>query len=402
MRIAFVAPFGLGRKTTIWARTLPLARYLAQRGHAVALFIPPWDTPGDAGTHYTDAGVAVQQVAIRGGLPFIFARLWRRLAAFAPDIVHVVKPIAYAGMVQWALWQRRRLPGGCDPRLVLDIDDWEQAWLPINDYARPVRRFLTWQEEWGIRHADAITAASRWLIARAQHYAPQTPLLYLPNGVSVDQVAHAAAAHEAAARPAVPTVLFFSRFIEVEPAWLAEFWAALHPLHPDVCLRIAGDALQPGRTAHFAAALRQRGAPVAQRAVGEPPQPGVDFLGFVKPDALPALYAGTDCAIFPAADVPLHRAKCSVRLATTLLHGVPVVASSVGQQAEYGAAGAAVLVPSDATPAQFAREVATVLATPQHRHALSQRAAERLRQQYSWPRLGARLEQFYQQMIVDR
>ena len=34
-RIAFVAPFGLGQKTTVWARTLPLARYLAAQGHTV-------------------------------------------------------------------------------------------------------------------------------------------------------------------------------------------------------------------------------------------------------------------------------------------------------------------------------------------------------------------------------
>ncbi len=45
--------------------------------------------------------------------------------------------------------------------------------------------FLDWQEEWGIRHADGITAASRWLVERAKAYAPETPILYLPNGVTL-------------------------------------------------------------------------------------------------------------------------------------------------------------------------------------------------------------------------
>ena len=81
------------------------------------------------------------------------------------DIIHIVKPHAHAGLVQWLLWQRQRRqtsPAGARHRRLgagLGADQ-PLSW--------PVARFLAWQEEWGIRHADGITAASRWLEARAQ------------------------------------------------------------------------------------------------------------------------------------------------------------------------------------------------------------------------------------------
>jgi len=194
-RITFVAPFGLGQKTTVWARTLPLARYLASQGHTVSIVIPPWDTPADAGKQWLDNGVTLINVPLGGGTPLIAARMMRAIDATRPDIVHIVKPRAHAGLVQWWLWQRRRLEmrdwrlgqsliSNPSPRIILDVDDWEQAWAAINPYPRLVARFLAWQEEWGIRHADGITAASRWLVERAQQYTPATPIIIYPTGSS--------------------------------------------------------------------------------------------------------------------------------------------------------------------------------------------------------------------------
>ncbi|MCL4859069.1 MAG: glycosyltransferase family 4 protein [Caldilineaceae bacterium] len=380
-RIAFVAPFGFGQKTTVWARTLPLARQLAQQGHAVTLIIPPWDTPADAGKRADDAGVTVVQVSLRGGLSATLWRMVRQLDAFAPDIVHIIKPRAHAGIVQWVLWQRRRWRGSTGrPLLCLDIDDWEQAWAPINRYPWPVARFLAWQEEWGIRHADAISAASHWLAARAHAYAPQTPALYLPNGVDEPQVV------APRAQPAGPRILYYTRFVEVAPAWLAAFWRALHAQRPDAHLDVAGAPLQPGRERAFQRAMSEAGAAAAQQ---------VTWHGFVDQAQQSALYAVAACAIFPAENVPLQQAKCSVRLATTLLHGVPVVAAAVGEQAHYGAAGAARLVGADATPADFAQAVAALLDDRAAQAAMIEQARRRLRAEYAWPALAAKLTCFY-------
>ncbi len=383
-QIVFVAPFGLGKKTTVWARTLPLARYLVGQGHSVAILIPPWDTPADAGKCWVEDGVQMVNVHINGGIPGTVARMVRWLDKAQPQIVHIVKPRAHAGLVQWWLWQRRRLQRR-GPHLLLDVDDREQAWHEINHYPRPVTRFLAWQEEWGIRHADAVTAASRWLVDRVQQYTPQTPVLYLPNGIEWTSKT----GNELQPSANEICVLFFSRFVEVEPAWLAGFWHALHEQMPQARLLIAGQALQAGREAIYQAQMQQ----INPASAAE-----VEWLGYVQPADLPALYARSTCAIFPAANTALLQAKCSVKLATTLLHGVPVIASAVGEQAAYGANGAAQLVAVDATPQAFAHATAELLCQPQRRQQLISDARHHLLSTYSWPSLGKDLTVFYQQV----
>lgn len=383
LRIAFVAPFGLGQKTTVWARTLPLARFLVQQGHTVTLLIPPWDTPADAGKAWNDQGVQVVNVGLRGGIPMTVARLLRQVDAFQPQIVHLVKPRAHAGLVQWLLWQRRRVTG-YGPRLLLDVDDWEQAWAAINPYPPLVARFLAWQEEWGIRHADGITAASHWLVARVQQYTPPTPICYLPNGV----VAPVEQQMATTTLMAGEQVLFFSRYVEVQPAWLAEFWCALVRLRPQARLTVFGDPLAAGRTTLFQDAMT-----TLCHVAG-----GVTWLPYDA--AIQArLVAESGCVIFPSEKTPLHEAKCSVKLATTLLQGAPVVASAVGEQAHYGAAGAAHLVSATATPAEFAAAVAQVLADPARQADLRQQGRQRLLATYDWAKLGTNLAQFYAEIL---
>jgi glycosyltransferase involved in cell wall biosynthesis len=384
-RVCFVAPFGLGQKTTVWARTLPLAKELAAHGWPVTILVPPWDTPADAGKTWIDGGVEVVNVPIRGGIPATTLRLLRALDARAPDIVHIVKPRAHAGLVQWVLAQRRRCaPPAPAPRLVLDVDDWEQAWAPINRYRWPINSFLAWQEEWGLRHADAVTAASRWLQRRARDYAPQTPVLYLPNGITAPPRRQATSTPQPKPEGAV---LFFTRFVEVRPAWLADFCTSLYARRPQMRLIIAGTPVQVGLDRPFRHA-------VAATKAGE----AVTWLGYVAPATMPGIYAATGCAIFPAADIPLQQAKCSVRLATTLLEGVPVVASAVGEQSTYGADGAARLVAADASPAEFAAAVDAVLRNPQEQAALRMNAQTRLLEQYAWKRLAQELVAFYTKM----
>jgi glycosyltransferase involved in cell wall biosynthesis len=404
LRISFVAPFGLGQKTTVWARTLPLARELVRHGWQVNILIPPWDTPSDASKCWVDQGVELINVALTGGVVGTVARLLRLIDQQQPQIVHIIKPRAHAGLVHWWLWQRRRArPSSVrslrspvfpfpsplsplhSPLLLLDIDDWEQAWTPINRYPWPLARFLAWQEEWGIRHADGITAASRWLEERANHYAPKTPILYLPNGVDLpEEVLPSTAAASA------PRLLFFTRFVEVEPEWLALFWQTFHAQQPTARLLVAGEPFQPSHAAHFRAAMQHIPATAADQ---------VEWLGYVPTSQLPALYATIHCAIFPARPIPLLQAKCSVKLATTLLYGAPVVASAVGEQAVYGAEGAARLVDPAATPAEFAAAVLTLLREPTHQANMVHCAHQRLAQLYQWSGLGKQLITFYQQVM---
>lgn len=383
-RVCFVAPFGLGQKTTVWARTLPLARVLTNHGWCPTLLIPPWDTPQDDSRRWKDGKVEVINIALHGGLLVQIKRLLYEINCVQPDIIHIVKPRAHAGLVQWWLW---RTPRQKRPPILLDADDWEQAWAPINRYPWPLARFLAWQEEWGIRHADGVTVASRWLAETIAKANPAAPLLWLPNGVESPAPdtprwrAHAG-----------KDILFFTRFVEVSPQWLARFLSSLYEKFPDSRLLIAGAPVREGLDHPFRRLLQETAHPASAR---------IEWLGFIDRAQLPALYNRIGCAIFPAEPTILQQAKCSVRLANTLLAGVPVVASAVGEQAAYGADGVARLVPAQATPEEFAATVAEVLATPAQQRALSEIARRRLLMRYDWRVLGAQLHAFYQQILEN-
>ncbi len=124
------------------------------------------------------------------------------------------------------------------------------------------------------------------------------------------------------------------------------------------------------------------------------------WLGHVDRSTIDRLYRESDCAIFPAEEEPLQQAKCSVRLATTLLNGVPVVASAVGEQAAYGANGAADLIDPEATPEEFADAVYALLCD-RHRQEVMVRSARQHLTKVRLVRLGQHLVDFYGQFANE-
>lgn len=393
MKIAFVAPFGLGKKTTVWARTLPLAKELARLGHEVKILIPPWDTPADSGKQWSDDTVTVVNVSLHGGVPVTIFRLLHELRQFQPQIIHIVKPRAHAGIVQWLMWYfgfwwGRSTFQNPKSKICLDIDDWEQAWEEINHYPWLVAKFLAWQEEWGIRHADGITAASRWLEAQAKRYSPQTPVLYLPNGVVMGENRKGERTGDWQFK-----ILFLTRYVEVEPEWFAQLLSSLHAKTSYAKLIVAGEPLQSGRDQLFREAVG-----VTSDSSIDSHQVSIAFLGKVTPQQIHELYTIVDCAIFPSAKTVLQQAKCSVRLATTLLHGVPVVASAVGEQLHYGAQGAARLVDANATAEEFADATVALLLDPQAQQEMIVQARQHLSHNYQWPQLGQTLDNWYREL----
>ena len=216
-RIALVAPFGLRAKGTTRARALPLARELARRGHTVALFVPPYDSPEDAGHRWTDGGVDVIHLALpgpgRGSAAWhlwLGWRLFRAVRAWRPDVAHVFKPKGPSGLAGALLWAargrgdaggQREAPGGhratvsAVPRIVIDSDDWEGpgGWNddPRAAYSPLQRRFFAWQERFGLSHADAWTVTSECLRQRAIGFgADPDRIVILHNGTSLGSIRH--------------------------------------------------------------------------------------------------------------------------------------------------------------------------------------------------------------------
>ena len=391
MRIAFVAPFGLRAKGTTRARALPLARELARRGHAVALFIPPYDSPEDAGKRWIDAGVEVVNVAMPrlftpGPLRyFILAwSLLRAVVAWQPEVVHVFKPKGPSGLVATALWATRRgrpQQVASTSALVIDSDDWEGpgGWNddPRVGYSALQKRFFAWQERSGLSHADAWTVTSECLRQRAIAFgAAPEKVLILHNGVSNCELRIANCGFEDPESVPVnrqssivnpQSAILYTRFAGVRPADVIAIWGRVRERLPDARLTVVG-----------------RGVGGEERELSG--EPGIAVAGWVEPGSLPALFAGMQVAVVPWADTPSNRARHSAKVLELMAAGLPIVAYAVGELPVTLGETGVLVPPGDA--AAFAQAVADLLTDPERARRLGSAAQLRARERFAWPYLA--------------
>lgn len=387
----FIGPFGLQPKGTMSVRALPLAKALAARGHAVSVLIPPWDDPARDGQEWQEDGVEVVNVPLPGKglprLPLLFQLLLTRTLATQaqarqPEVIHFFKPKAYAGLAHLVFWWLRRA-GKSGPRLVVDADDWEQAWNKVLPYPAWQKKFFAWQERWGLSHADAVTVASRALVDLAGRVGVNRErICYVPNGIRPGVSGRQAAAPFLPFAD-VPTILLYSRFAEFRLARIVTLVQRVAGLLPQARWLVAGRG--------FAGEEQTLAANLAKAGLAH----YVHFTGWVAADRLPALFAAADVAVHPYDNTLLNRTKCSVKLVDLLASGVPVVADAVGQNCEYiedGVSG--ILVPPEDDEA-MARAVAGLLQKPAERQRLGQAAQRAMQQNFTWTRLAQRVERIY-------
>ncbi|MHB0875296.1 MAG: glycosyltransferase [Anaerolineae bacterium] len=384
-RVAFVCPFGLRPKATVNARALPMAQALHRRGYDVALFVPPWDDPANAGTRSTLDGVPITQVPVSGGILPTVARLQSAVWAFGPDIVHCFKPISYPAAVAWIASRRRSL--GRPVSIVLDVDDWEADWLPSLPYPAWQKRLAARQEVWAYRGVDAVTVASEALgsIALALRggrggvFDVPNALVAPPPLPAADTVADLRRQHGLGE----DTVLLYTRFAEFPVAWPVTLLRALRQRVPQAQLLVVGEGLH-GEDAAFARVVQAAGLEQAVVRVGWP-----------GAKAAAAYFATAGVAIVPFTDTLLARAKSSVKLLELMGAGVPIVASAVGENPRYlGYGGAGVLV-GGLDVETWADAVTRLLQSPEERTRLSVAAGERLRRCYIWDAAGRPVEEAY-------
>jgi glycosyltransferase involved in cell wall biosynthesis len=396
LRIALVAPFGLRAKGTTRARALPLARELAHRGHAVALFIPPYDSPEDAGKRWNDAGVEVVNAPLvnaplpRSGPSRYFALAWhllRVVAAWQPEGMHIFKPKGPSGLVATVLWATRggrlqQVPPAS--ALVIDSDDWEGSggWNddPRVGYSPLQKRFFAWQERTGLSHADAWTVTSECLRQRAVSFGAMPDKVFiLHNGVSdfgfenpESVIVNRQSSIPLRFAPGTivrnpQSAILYTRFAGVRPTDVLAIWARVRERLPDARLTVVGRGVG-GEARELSGA------------------PGIEVVGWVEPEKLPALFAGMQVALVPWADTPSNRARHSAKVLELMSASLPVVACAVGElPATLGETGSLV-PPGDA--AVFAQAVAELLTDRERARRLGAAAQLRVHERFAWPRLA--------------
>lgn len=385
MRIVMIGPFGLRPKGTMAVRALPMARALVGRGHTVTMLLPPWSCPEDSGRVYEEGGVRIENITLPPDLPVLFhylttRRLVKRAPALKPDVIHCFKPKAYAGLAAWWAWQLKRL-GLSRARLVVDTDDWEGAggWNDRERYSWTQRRLFAWQEQWGLRHCDALTVASRALESIAWSMGvSQSRVFYVPNGATSDewQVTSERSTSQ-------PTLLLYTRFFEFRIERVLDVFRRVLQFVPDARLLVVGKGLF-GEENEL---LEQT------KAVGWGDR--VSYEGWIAPADLPQAFARAGVAIVPFDDTLLNRTKCAVKLIDLLAAGVPVVADAVGQNVEYIRHNETGILVASGDATAMANAVAALLADRARARLLAEAAARDVRTRFGWERLVETVERAY-------
>ncbi len=379
MRIAMVGPFGLHPNKTMASRALGLARPFSQQGHAVKIFMPPWQTPNEADKSWELDGVALRYVPLNGGVLGITRRLVGEVLDWQPDVVHCFKPKAYSGLVAWWLWQFHR----SKLRLVMDTDDWEGwgGWNELAPYPPLQKRFFAWQEQWGMRHCHALTVASRALQTLAWGMGvPPERVVYLPNGPGIGGQ-YSVNSNQLAGRP---MVLVYSRLFEFETGRLVAILRGVQTAVPNLRILMVGAGLYESDAANF-----------RQQAEAAGIWEAIEDAGWVEPEHLPALLAQAHVGVYLMEDTLLNRTKCPVKLADMLAVGVPVVAELVGQVGEYVVNGRSGTTFPTGDVVGITQELSHILQDPTWRAQLAAGAKAHIAENFSWEQLVARLLPVY-------
>ena len=350
-----MAPFGRGQKQTVARRLLPLAAALAERGHTVAVLIPAWDCPDEAGRVESWRGVEVIAPPLGPAPhpladPLLLRRLLAAVSAFRPDVVHVSKGLGYAGLAG-AVWLRR-----AGARVFLDQDDLESGAGWVGGRSWPGRWLVERQEGYLLRRAHGVSVASRELAERAiRARGSAEGVLYLPNGLDL-----APAPAPVATNP--PVVLVYTRGNDLDPDRLRKLWAGILAAVPQARLRVVGDW------------------PAA------PDLAQSERWGWLEGEALTAALRSSALALFPVNDDARTRAKSPARLLDCLAQGLPAVTEEVGEYAALTSeAGAPVAAGDDEG---LVRVCAQLLLQPEMRRAWGRAAWEGARGQ-RWERRAA-------------
>jgi glycosyltransferase involved in cell wall biosynthesis len=375
-----IAPFGMRPKGTLLARMLPLSQALVRRGHAVTIVAPPLLNPEDAGTEQVLGGVLVRHTALPrapglAGVAEQAALLAGAALEAAPDVLHLFKPKGFGGLAALALSVLRpALP------LALDSDDWEGwgGWNDLLPYPALAKMLFAWQERDLPGRARVVSVASRTLERQARGFGvPQERIFYIPNGTSkLQRVAGQLRPHGEL------RLLLYTRFWEFGLHEVVAALAGIAARCPTARLLIVGRG-EHGEEHEF---LRL----AARAGLG-----GMcEYRGWVEPELLPALLASADIALAPMEDTLINRARGLAKLLELMQAGLPIVASRVGQAAEYLEHGRSgwLVPPGDA--GAFAAGAIGLLEHADLRRRLAEGALSAA-DRFSWDALAPTAEQAY-------
>ena len=387
---------------------LPMATALVRRGHTLTILIPPYDNPGDTGKIWVHEGVKLENAAVSGQQSAIRTQLSlarqlaQRTRVLKPDLIHIFKPIGPSalamGLLQKSpiLRQAQNAASSLQSPILVDNDDWEGAggWLEVNPYPTLQKRVLAWQEQWALRHANAITVASHVLAERSRELngTPNTPIMVFPNGP------------DASLRQQVAQAQTQRDTLRLQFGWADKhvvIYAGTvpHGHDMDMAVQAVRQNLRPGL--RFVIVATGDGLPSLREAIE---QAGiaqyVEWHSFMPHSQLIERLVAADVAIYPYRDSNINRAKCSGKVIDYMACAKPMVVSDVGMNRYYLEHKISGLLTPPGDAEAFTTALGQLLTHPQPAERMGQAAQQRVWQHFGWDERVIELESLYKKAIT--
>ncbi len=245
---------------------------------------------------------------------------------------------------------------------------------------------LRGQEAAALRGADAVVCVSAvTAIYLKSMGAPPEGITVIPNGVDPAGFRPAGAPSNHAPRLVYAGTLAswqgIGTLIQAMPMILAAF--------PEARLDLIG----PAKGRHQKRLLK------LVRKVGLDEE-SVRFAGPADPAEMPERLAAASVCLAPLSynDRNVTQGCCPIKVLEYAAVACPIVASDLPVVRELLGEGEAAFFPAD-DPAELARQVIYLLSHPEEARAMGQRAAEKVREAFTWERAGERLLEVYGRLL---
>ena len=365
MRIALVCPYDWTRPGGVQAHVAQLATQLSE-SHEVAVFAPHRRGVYREVPAVVNVGRPVPLRYNRSVAPVALAptaglRAVRRIARFAPDVVHVHEPLS--PMVSAMVTGLSRRP------MIGTFHSWsssDRMYRLVSPVGRRIVRRLAVKV--------AVSPAAQVYAAEALGI-PIGGFRVVPNGVDVARFANAAPLEDLR-DPERPLVLFVGR---LEPRKgldvLVRAFLRVRAAKPRARLCVVGDGAQRVR---------------CQQMIPSSIRHDALFVGHVDEAEKPRYFASADLFVAPN----VGGESFGIVLLEAMAAGVPIVASDIpgfrtvmrdGQHGRF-------VPPGDA--AALADAIQTLLSNGKLRQAMSSEGRRRAAE-YDWPEVADRLEKLY-------
>lgn len=375
MKIAIISPYDFPYPGGVTEHIIALARGARQRGHEVHILAACSGRQGDFIPQTRPVTRRVVSIPIAGAVarvglsPLSYARIKRILQREAFDVLHLHEPLT-PSLTWWALLQARTLPRAVTIGTFHAYHE-RPHWLYA--HSRPIfGKFF--------RRLDSLIAVSGAAYDFAYRLFPGDYRI-IPNGVDLSRFGRdRQLGEDDPNRP--PTILFVGRLDKRKGfQTLLEAYFRLKPDYPRLHLQVVGPF-----------GLREY-TPYQKEAEARHVT-GIEFVGYVSPERLPAFYHQADIFCAPS----LGCESFGIVLLEAMAAGLPVVASNIaGYRTVLSDGQEGRLIPPG-QPECLAEVLRQLLNQPQQRQEMGQQG--RLKASlYSWDHIVDQILELYRETI---